>query len=427
MIFKKLTVQTLFSVAVSLSAFIFILLFVNLQQKKYSYYLYLYGESISPGSKALIKIITRDGEFVPAKEISINGKKTNSFLIDLRPDIQEISVKIGDSDVVFPIKYKELENIRVPVSEYLHISQKELENVSKPLSAANRTVFLLPDQFRAVSEFETKIHLYCLENGNPCKDEKVLINGIDRNLENGYLDFTTVFNNEQIVNILFADNISIAPKVPYSGKLFRFYSNDDGITIASLVDLNYVNIDCYSKGKWMGTDIISISSSGVRLPEEYKNCESIQASFNSYSPGTTYISISKSPVLKGEVNDPYYSLLAKNLSNFSKKAQYNFSSSYNSSFFKPLPMIFSGEILEKRFLDNKNKKLNFYWWMLLLTSLAGLVVFVVSVTRKMKVVEGIDGELISHSILKQRMILSGVVVMYVIFLTMFLYLLSNLA
>ena len=64
---------------------------------------------------------------------------------------------MGKSEVKFPVRYSDLENIRVPAPVRTHISAKELENVPFPAVSGTKTVFLLPDQFRAVPEFETKV------------------------------------------------------------------------------------------------------------------------------------------------------------------------------------------------------------------------------------------------------------------------------
>jgi hypothetical protein len=60
------------------------------------------------------------------------------------------------------------------------------------------------------------------------------------------------------------------------------------------------------------------------------------------------------------VDDPYYSGLVQFLQKFPLQAQESFIRSYNSSFFMPLPLIFSGEVLEKEFNEKKSGELNFY-------------------------------------------------------------------
>lgn len=417
----------IFSFLIFPAVFISIFLFVNIQMDKYNYFLYIYGEEVAPGAKALIKVISRDGEFVASPEMYINGRKTETNLIDLRPDMKEISVKVGKSEQIFPVKYSELEKLRIPPSKYLQLSEKEVETVPSPAKAGTRTVYLLPDRFRAVSEYETRVHLFCVENDLPCKDGAVSVNGIQKVLDNGYLNFTTIFTHEKNVNLSFSDGSSVTAKIPYSGKMFMIYSGSDGITVSSLSDVRNVHIDCYSRNKWIGTDIISVYHTGVKLPEVYSRCDHIQVSFNSSSPGTTYLSYSNVPELLGDVNDAYYSGLGRSFNSFTQNARQSFIKSYNASFFKPLSLIFSGEVLEKDFLKEKNSRLNFYWWMILLFSLAGLFTFIVTVLKKMKVVEGVDGELISRSMASQRMMLAGAVVIYVSFLTMLLYLLRNLA
>jgi hypothetical protein len=423
----KIDFTSVFSAVIFLSVGVFIFLFVNAQQHRYDYFIYLYGAEVAPGSKALLKVISRDGEFVTNPEIFINGRKSATSLIDIRPDLREISVVIGGREVKFPVRYSDLENIRVPVPARIHISAKELENIPFPAVSGTKTVFLLPDQFRAVPEFETKIHFYCVDGDGPCKENEILINGTAKELKDGYLSFTTIFTHDKNVNISFSDGSSAVAKVPYSGKMLRFYADNSGIMLASLSDVGNVHIDCYSAKKWVGTDIVAIHNTGTRLPDGYVNCETVQASFNSSSPGTTYVVFSRSPELKGEVDDPYYSGLMQFIQKFPLQAQESFIRSYNSSFFMPLPLIFSGEVLEKEFNEKKSGELNFYWWMILISSLAGLILFIRTVFRKMKVVEGIDGELISRSMNIQRLMLAGAAVLYAGVIFLLLYLLKNLA
>jgi len=423
----KIDFTSVISVFILLSVGVFIFLFVNAQQDRYDYFIYLYGAEVAPGSKALLKVISRDGEFVTNPEIFINGRKSATSLIDIRPDLREIAVVVGKSEVKFPVRYSDLENIRVPAPVRTHISAKELENVPFPAVSGTKTVFLLPDQFRAVPEFETKVHFYCLDGDGPCREREIIINGIAKELKEGYLSFTTIFTHEKNVNISFSDGSSVIAKVPYNGKMFKFYTDDSGMMLASLSDTSNVHVDCYSKERWIGTDIVAINNAGTRLPDGYMNCETVQASFNSSSPGATYVVFSRSPDLKGEVDDPYYSGLVQFLQKFPLQAQESFIRSYNSSFFMPLPLIFSGEVLEKEFNEKKSGELNFYWWMILISSLAGLILFIRTVFRKMKVVEGIDGELISRSMNNQRLILAGAIVLYAGVIFLLLYLLKNLA
>lgn len=424
---EKTKVTSILAVTLFVSVSIFIFLFVNSQQDKYNYFLYIYGTEVSPGSKALVKVISRDGEFVPNPQISVNGRRSQTALINLRPDLKEISVVIGGDEIKFPVRYSDLEMKRFSAPEQIHISQKELENVTTPAFAGTRTVFLLPDQFRVVSEFETKVHLFCIEGKSPCQEKEITINGSAKTLKEGYLSFTTVFTQERNVNISFSDGSSAVAKMPYSGKMFRFYDSSQGMVLASLSDVKNVHIDCYSADRWIGTDIVSVDHTGTKLPEGYMNCETVQASFNSSSPGTTFVVFSRSLQLRGEIDDPYYYGLAGILEKFSPEAQYSFIKSYNASFFKTLPLIFSGDVLENDFNEKKSGELNFYWWMISVLSFAGLILFVVTVTGKMRVVEGIDGELISRSMNNQRFILAGAVAFYVLFVTLLLYLLKNLA
>ena len=83
------------SVVIYLTAFVSVCLFVNTQMVKYDYFIYLYGTSAAPGSKALVKVLSRDGELVSNPVVYVNGIRQLSSLIDLRPDMKEIKVVFG--------------------------------------------------------------------------------------------------------------------------------------------------------------------------------------------------------------------------------------------------------------------------------------------------------------------------------------------
>ena len=87
---KNPLILKIVSIVIYLSAFLSVCLFVNAQMNKYDYFIYLYGESTAPGSKALVKVLSRDGELVSNPVVYINGIKQLSSLIDLRPDMKEM-------------------------------------------------------------------------------------------------------------------------------------------------------------------------------------------------------------------------------------------------------------------------------------------------------------------------------------------------
>jgi hypothetical protein len=275
----------------------------------------------------------------------------------------------------------------------------------------------------------TSVNLFCIENstGDPCSDTEIIVNGKPVLMRKGYAVFKTVFRTENKIKIAFTDGNLIDAQVPFKGKMFDLQVDGDKIRAISLVEIANVHIDCFSKDKWLGTDVLRLNSQGVELPDHYKNCHRIQLSFNSNSPGTSYLSYTKSPELLKKVSDPYYIKLAPSIDKFSQDAKYNFFTSYNSSFFTTIPLLFSGNTLETEFLKEKESKLNTIWWLILITALFGLVLFSSTVFKSVKEVEGIDGELISHSKNRQYTILAAVVVFYTAFIAMLLYLLDNLA
>ena len=116
---KNPLILKIVSVVIYLAAFVSVCLFVNTQMNKYDYFIYLYGESTAPGSKALVKVLSRDGELVSNPVVYINGIKRLSSLIDLRPDMKEIKVVFGTTEAAFPLKYKN-------VADYHFVPQKKL-------------------------------------------------------------------------------------------------------------------------------------------------------------------------------------------------------------------------------------------------------------------------------------------------------------
>ena len=413
---------------VLVTLFVLLYLFVNIQQDKYNYFLYLYGDSVKPGATALVKVISRDGEIVPDPGLEINGKKVRTQLIKLTPDIKDLRANVGKFETVFPFKFSDLDG-SVPQSQTIQLSDKDIEKSPDPATDGKHTIYLLPEFFRFVPEMTTKINLFCVENATalPCSESEIIVNGNPVEMNKGYAVFKAVFRTENKVKIAFSSGDVIDAKVPYKGKMFDLKIVDGKIKAYSLVEISNVHIDCFSKEKWIGTDILRLTAYGVTLPEHYSNCHRIQLSFNSNSPGTTFVTYTKSPELIEKVTDPYYVELAPSIDKFSKIARYNFFKSYNSSFFTTVPLLFSGTTLENQFLKDKQSKLDTIWWIILFAALFGLVLFVFTAFKNVKEVEGIDGELISHSKSRQYTILFSVVLIYVTFISMLLYLLNNLA
>jgi hypothetical protein len=413
---------------VLVSLFVLIYLFVNIQQDKYNYFLYLYGDSVKPGSTALVKVISRDGEIVPNPGLEINGKKVKTQLIKLTPNIKEIRANVGKFETIFPFKFSDLDGT-VPQSQTIQLSNKDIEHSPKPATDGKHTIYLLPEFFRFVPEMTTKINLFCVENATalPCSESEIIVNGNPVEMNKGYAVFETVFRTENKVQIAFSSGDLIEAKVPYKGKMFDLKAVDGKIKAYSLVEISNVHIDCFSKQKWVGTDILRLNAYGVELPKHYKNCHRIQLSFNSNSPGTTFVTYTESPELIEKVTDPYYVELAPSIDKFSRVARYNFFKSYNSSFFTTVPLLFSGTTLENQFLEDKNSKLDTIWWIILVVALFGLGLFIFTAFSNIKEVEGIDGELISHSKRRQYTMLVSVAAIYIVFISMLLYLFKNLA
>ncbi|MBO4699811.1 hypothetical protein J5690_09425 [bacterium] len=393
---------------------------------KYDYFIYLYGTSTAPGSKALVKVLSRDGELVSNPVVFVNGVKQLSSLIDLRPDMKEIKVVFGTTEAAFPLKYKDVTNYSFKAQKVLRPTGLEPEK-AKIVNVGPRKIFLLPENFRAVSEFETTVGLYCTENDKPCADSSIFLDGSQHELTNGFMKFTTVFGKDQGVNISFENGDSGYIPIPYPGKMFKFYKTQNSLTLASLSDTRNVHIDCFNDGKWVGTDIVSIGYEGLVLPEPYSRCDTVQASMNSAAPGTMFAVLSSVKTPVGKVDDPYYSALSKAFTHFSPAAQRYFTTSYNASFFQPLSTIFSGEKLEKEFNAARDKELSVYLTMLIISSILGFFLFAYIMLTNIKVVEDEDGEVISNSLAKQRAIAIGALTFYALFILGLLYFLNNLA
>jgi len=402
-------------------------MFLGTKGDRYNFFLYLYGDEVSLNSKALPIIIARDGAIVPSPEIYINGRKNESSLIDLKPDMREISVKVGDFESVFPLSYKMLENAGTPEKKFIQFSDNEIKKAPVATLMGGKTIFLLPDQFRAVPEFELNMHLFCLENGQPCADNMISINGFEIKMNGGYSRFKSVYTVQNTTFIVFSDGSSVSAEVPYTGKMLQFFKRNGRIFIAALTEMRNVYIDCYRNNKWLGTDIIKISTEGTELPASYLNCDTVQASLNSASPGSTFTVITEVSEILAPVTDPYYAPLAQKINRFEPSIQKIFIKSYNSSFFRVLPVMFSGEKLETEFNIRHQKMLELLWWMIFALSVAGLILFIVVTLRKLKVVEGIDGELVTYSMNRQRAVLFIACILYIMVFVFLLYLLKNLA
>ena len=423
---KNPLILKIVSVVIYLTAFVSVCLFVNAQMNKYDYFIYLYGESTAPGSKALVKVLSRDGELVSNPVVYINGMKQLSSLIDLRPDMKEIKVVFGTTEAAFPLKYKNVADYHFVPQKKLRPTKMEADN-AKIVNIGNRKIFLLPENFRAVPEFETTVGVYCTENGKPCADTSIFLDGSQQELKNGFMKFTTVFGKDQGVNVSFENGDNGYIPVPYPGKMFKFYNTQNSLTLASLSDTRNVHIDCFNEGKWVGTDIVTVGYEGLVLPEPYSRCDTVQASMNSASPGTMFAVISSVKNLQGNIDDPYFAPLAKALPEFSPSAQRFFVTSYNSSFFQPLSMIFSGEKLEKEFNEARDRELSAYRIMLIISSILGFALFAYIMFKNIKVVEDEDGEVISNSLAKQRAIAICALTFFALFILGLLYFLNNLA
>ena len=423
---KNPLILKIVSIVIYLSAFLSVCLFVNAQMNKYDYFIYLYGESTAPGSKALVKVLSRDGELVSNPVVYINGIKQLSSLIDLRPDMKEVKVVFGTTEAAFPLKYKNVEDYHFVPQKKLRPTKLETDK-AKIVNIGNRKIFLLPENFRAVPEFETTVGLYCTENDKPCADTSIFLDGSQQELKNGFMKFTTVFGKDQGVNVSFENGDNGYVPVPYPGKMFKFYKTPNSLTLASLSDTRNVHIDCFNDGKWVGTDIVTVGYEGLVLPEPYSRCDTVQASMNSASPGTMFAVLSSVKNLQGNIDDPYFASLAKALTEFSPSAQNFFITAYNSSFFQPLSMIFSGEKLEKEFNEARDKELSVYRIMLIISSILGFALFAYIMFKNIKVVEDEDGEVISNSLAKQRAIVICALSFFALFILGLLYFLNNLA
>ncbi|MBR4532732.1 hypothetical protein IKO70_10035 [bacterium] len=423
---EKPLLLKIISIVIYLTAFISVCLFVNTQMNKYDYFIYLYGTSTAPGSKALVKVLSRDGELVSNPAVFVNGVKQPSSLIDLRPDMKEIKVVFGTTEAVFPLKYKDVADYSFKPQKKLRPTKQEAEK-AKIVNVGNRKIFLLPENFRAVPEFETTVGLYCTENDKPCTETSIFLDGSQHELNGGFMKFTTVFGKDQGVNVSFENGDSAYIPIPYPGKMFKFYKTKDSLTLASLSDIRNVHIDCFNDGKWVGTDIVSVSYEGLVLPKVYTQCDTVQASLNSAYPGTMFAVLTNVKTPVGKVDDPYYSALSKAFQHFSSSAQKYFTASYNSSFYQPLSTIFSGEKLEKEFNAARDKELSAYRIMLIISSILGFALFAYIMFKNIKVVEDEDGEVISNSLAKQRAIAICALAFFALFILGLLYFLNNLA
>ncbi len=416
------------SAAILFAAFILLFTYINIQQERYSYLIYLYGDSVSPGSTALIRILSKDGEVVTNPDIKVNGRKHDSHLINLNADLREIHLKVGSFETTFPIKYRYISESLLEARTPVQFSSAEISNLPSVPEAGERKIFLVPDPLKIVPEFETEVYLYCLSGKSVCNDEKIFINNIEKELKNGFTSYRTAITTDSSVNIIFSDGTSVTTQYPFYGRQLRFTTAENGnIVINALIETANVHIDCFQSGKWVKTDIVYVPASGLRLPDDYRHCDRIQASFNSADPSGTFAVYSRGDKRGVHVTDPYYSELFSNLEKFSGYAQERFLRSYETSYFIPLTTLFSGEVLEEKFLEEKSKKLSSLWWAILALSILSMIFFTFVMYSNINVVEGIDGELVTHSPGKQKAMLAFAIGFYTIVVAGLLYLLKNLA
>ncbi len=412
---------------ISLFALFFILLtaYIEIQNKTTDYYLYLIGDDFS-SRNALVRIVSKDGLIVPRPEIYINGKLQPSTFIKIPRNIHTIGFKVGKKRYDYKLNLLQLLNFHRKKFTIKQFSQKEKENFKTTLSYSslgNKKVFLLPETFRMIAEYPIKVHFFCFENNQVCKDKIVYVNGKLTQITNGYFTQTIKMNPSQQVTLKFENSAPQKAIFPYLGKMF--FIKD--MILYSLTNATGVNLDCFRNQKWLFSELVSTKYSGIKFPKRYNLCDKIQVSFNSVNPRTTFLVYSKKAPQKLLITDYYYQQLFNNLKRLMPDKLPLLKRIYSQSIFYKLNIIFDGKILIKQFEKEKAKKLSIIWFSILILSIISIVFFALKMLKQIKEIKDEDGELLTKSLKRQKTTVFIETTLIALFLFGLLYLLKNMA
>jgi len=393
------------------------------QHERLDYYLYLFGTDLGENKRILARVITKDGFLLSRPKFKINSKKREGYVFSFEGRIKNIDLEIGNGEISFPIKWNNLWNNSKKKGHVYNFTEKEINNSFSLRNASKigkREIFLLPESFRIIPEFKTKVYLFCFEESKLCPDGPVSVGRERVELKNGVAEIEMTSPPEGQIKIAFDGVGDIYAAFPFTGKMFNIERRGVKKILYSLIDHREVYLDCYNRGAWQYSELVATSANGGVLPERYDKCDRIQVSFYSYDPGSTFFVYSEEPAGTISISDPYYTRLYENLESLLPNWRGRVLEIYNRSTFYGLTMLYSGVDYEKDYNEVKRKKLNSIWWIFLFVSVAGFVYFLVFMLRRTSVIKDEDGELLTLSLRKQRFVI--VITSSIIFLFLFLLL-----
>lgn len=413
-------------------AVIFVLfgIYMEEQKNKVNYYLYLAGNDIDKNHRALIQILSRDGYMVTTADVSINNKRVDSSTIEITGNIKNIDVKIGGENFSYEVNHQELiERSKKPIltSGFTDQDIENGKNALKMTKIGPKELFVLPATFRMTGEFATKVFFFCFENGGVCKDTKFYAAGHELKMADGIAETEMTMPPDNKVKIAFDDGSAGEFSFPYAGKMFMITEKEMKKTVYTLSDSKTVHVDCFYKGIWYFSDIVSVKFTGVVLPENYDFCDRIQLSYNSSDPGGSFFVLTKDQSKGVQVKDPYYTVLRDRLASYLPDSMPEFLRIYSASEFFRLNTIFSGLEYEKKFDGAKASKLSIFWWIIAFISIFESLYFGYYIHRRFHVVKDDEGETITFSHLQKKVMLVVVTSIPLAFFMLFLFILKRLS
>jgi len=404
-------------------------LFFDQQQHKFHFYLHLYGRHPAKTHKAVVMIMAKDGAIVQNPHLEINGKKVEGNLIELNASVRTIDTNVDGFKSHFAISWDDIVNRGRFVPKEQGFTPRELgaaQKIKETSFIAGREIFLLPNSFRMVAEFNVPGYIYCLQDGNPCSDTSLNLDGKDYPLKKGVAEVVFRMPPSTMAVISFPDGDVGAVAYPFKGRMFFWDDTKELLTLQTLIPVRRVVIDCYKAGEWLFSDGVSCEGA-LTLPTRYELCDRIQASFDSGTPGTSFAVFTENTSENTIVVDPYYNSFIEKLPLFEKKHTQIFSRIYQRAFFLPLAHLYDGRTQEKLFNEKQRGTIKVIWGGIALILIFGILFFNFSVFRKIRVVEGEDGELLTHSFSKQVMALAASTLLLSLFAFGLLYLLKHMA
>ncbi len=404
--------------------------FFTIHGQRIDYYLDLYGGDLTVHPRIFARVTSSDGIFARDAEMVIDGKKVDGWLLDARQNIHAIKVTVGGVSAEYAIDWAKLyERSRGGFGEVFP-NEKDIENASnavKMISVGGRELFVMPRDFRFYPEFSNQLHVFCFTWEGACSDISVLLSGKEVPLDRGYGMVDLVPPVDGRLQVLFDDGSSGVIIAPFNGKYFFIRETAGSLTVHTVSDARNVHVDCYRSGLWQFTDVIDVTYEGVRLPENYKDCGRIQLSFDSANPGGSMFVLTREAASPAQVHDPYGAALLERMKRFMPERLGIINAAYDASRFITLKSLFSGADYAKQFTLQRKSREKIVWWAMVVVSVFELYLFGLYLWRRIEVIEGEEGELISRSLRQQKLLIAVAVGGVALFFILMLAVMRNLA